>query len=52
MYFSGKALAKFAMIIYTTHDLLNEPNLATQGLNELKGAFAVFSTNQVRTFWS
>ncbi|KAF6221390.1 hypothetical protein HO133_002245 [Letharia lupina] len=46
MYFSGKALAKFAMIIYTTHDLLNEPNLATQGLNELKGAFAVFSTNQ------
>lgn len=48
MYFSGKALAKFAMIVYTTSDLLNEPDLATQGLNELKGAFAVFATNQVR----
>ncbi len=46
MYFSGKALAKFATIIYTTHDLLNEPMLALQGLNELKGAFARFATNQ------
>ena len=46
MYFSGKALAKFAMMIYATNDMLNEPNLATQGLNELKGAFAVFATNQ------
>ena len=46
MYFSGKALAKFATIIYTTHDLLHEPDLALQGLNELKGAFARFATNQ------
>ena len=46
MYFSGKALAKFAMIIYTTYDILHEPDLATQGLNELKGAFARFATNQ------
>ena len=46
MYFSGKALAKFATLIYTTHDLLREPNLAMQGLNELKGAFARFATNQ------
>lgn len=46
MYFGGKALAKFAMIVYTTYDLLKEPDLATQGLNELKGAFAVFATNQ------
>ena len=46
MYFSGKALGKFATIIYTTHDLLREPDLATQGLNELKGAFARFATNQ------
>lgn len=46
MYFSGKALAKFAMIVYTTQDLLGEPNLATVGLNQLKGAFAVFATNQ------
>ena len=34
------------LVVYTTHDLLNEPDLATQGLNELKGAFAVFATNQ------
>ncbi len=46
MYFSGKALAKFATLIYTTHDLLKLPNLAMQGLNELKGAFARFVTNQ------
>ena len=46
MYFGGKGLAKFAMLIYTTHDLLREPDLATLGLNQLKGAFAVFATNQ------
>lgn len=46
MYFSGKALAKFGMIVYTTHDILGEPDLATLGLNQLKSAFAVFSTNQ------
>lgn len=46
MYYSGKALAKFATIIYTTNDLLKQPSLATQGLNELKGAFARFATNQ------
>lgn len=46
MYFGGKALAKFAMIVYATHELLKEPNLATQGLNQLKGAFAVFATNK------
>lgn len=46
MYFSGKALAKFATIIYTTNDLLNQEDLATQGLDELKGAFARFVTNK------
>ena len=46
MYFSGKALAKFATIVYTTSTILNEPNLANQGLDELKGAFARFATNQ------
>lgn len=45
MYYGGKALAKFAMIVYATYDLLKEPDLATQGLNQLKGAFAVFATN-------
>lgn len=46
MYFSGKALAKFATMIYTTNDLLRQRSLATQGLDELKGAFARFATNQ------
>lgn len=46
MYFSGKALAKFATIVYTTNDLLKQRSLATQGLDELKGAFARFVTNQ------
>ncbi len=46
MYFSGKALAKFATIIYTTNVLLRKRSLATQGLDELKGAFARFATNQ------
>lgn len=46
MYFSGKALAKFATIIYTTNDLLRQQSLAIQGLDELKGAFARFATNQ------
>lgn len=45
MYFGGKALSKFAVIIYTIHDLLNQPDLASQGLSQLKGAFARFSSN-------
>lgn len=45
MYFSGKALSKFAMIVYTLHDLANQPALATQGLANLKAAFSRFSNN-------
>ena len=46
MYFSGKALAKFATLIYTVSDLLKKPKLATPGLDRLKNAFARFSTNK------
>ncbi len=46
MYFSGKALSKFATLIYTVHDLCQQPDLAFQGLGELKGAFARFVTNR------
>ncbi|KAL8830759.1 MAG: hypothetical protein Q9191_001259, partial [Dirinaria sp. TL-2023a] len=46
MYFSGKALSKFAVLIYTIHELLGLPNLARPGLMELKRAFARFTTNQ------
>ncbi|KAL8697360.1 MAG: hypothetical protein Q9201_007162, partial [Fulgogasparrea decipioides] len=46
MYFSGKALSKFATLVYTVHEMLNEPDLARLGLGQLKLAFAKFSTNQ------
>ncbi|KAL8695155.1 MAG: hypothetical protein Q9218_000323 [Villophora microphyllina] len=46
MYFSGKALSKFATIVYTVHDLCQQPDLAQLGLGQLKMAFAKFSTNQ------
>ncbi len=45
MYFSGKALSKFATIIYTLHDLANQPDLAAQGLTSLKAAFSRFANN-------
>ena len=46
MYFSGKALAKFATLVYTSNDMLNRRDLAAQGLNRLKSSFARFATNQ------
>ncbi|KAL8841632.1 MAG: hypothetical protein Q9170_000846 [Blastenia crenularia] len=46
MYFSGKALSKFATLVYTVHDMCGEPDLARLGLGQLKLAFAKFSTNQ------
>lgn len=45
MYFSGKALSKFATLIYTVHDLLEDRNLASQGLERLKQAYARFVDN-------
>ncbi|KAI9806031.1 MAG: hypothetical protein M1833_004438 [Piccolia ochrophora] len=46
MYFSGKALSKFATIVYTVHDMARNPSLATTGLEKLKAAFAVFVRNK------
>ena len=45
MYYSGKALSKFAMIVYTLHDLANQPALAAQGLANLKAAYSRFINN-------
>jgi endo-1,3(4)-beta-glucanase len=45
MYFSGKALAKFAQIVYLINDLLGNPGLAEAGLNNLKSAFDRFASN-------
>ncbi|KAK2061476.1 family 81 glycosyl hydrolase [Colletotrichum caudatum] len=46
MYFSGKALAKFALLIIVINDILRDPALAQSGLNRLKAAFAKFASNQ------
>ena len=46
MYFSGKALSKFAMAIYAVHDLAGDISVATAGLTKLKAAFARFATNR------
>lgn len=45
MYYSGKALSKFASAIYAVHDLAGNTDLAQAGLNKLKGAFARFASN-------
>ena len=46
MYFSGKALSKFADIVYTLHDLGRNPQLAQSGLTRLQDAFSVFVQNR------
>ncbi|KAI9838364.1 MAG: hypothetical protein M1819_005632 [Sarea resinae] len=46
MYFSGKALSKFASIVYTLHELANDSAMANAGLMQLEKAFAVFASNQ------
>ena len=46
MYFSGKALSKFATLIYTMHDMLGQKDAALQGLTRLKAAFARFVNNE------
>lgn len=46
MYYSGKALAKFAAIIYATNDLVGNTSLAASGLTSLKTEFARFVNNK------
>ncbi|KKA30039.1 hypothetical protein TD95_001509, partial [Thielaviopsis punctulata] len=45
MYFSGKALAKFALIAWTTHTVLQDANATATVLGKLKDAFEVFANN-------
>ncbi|KAI9811238.1 MAG: hypothetical protein M1827_005570 [Pycnora praestabilis] len=45
MYFSGKGLSKFASIVYTLHDLANDPGMANAGLENLKSNFSLFVNN-------
>lgn len=46
MYFSGKALSKYASAIYAVHDLAGNVTLANAGLTKLKAAFERFATNK------
>ncbi|KAI5810909.1 putative endo beta 1,3-glucanase, GH81 family [Peziza echinospora] len=46
MYFSGKALSKFAYVCLTTYHVLNNPALAATCLTKLRNAFAIFPLNQ------
>ncbi|KAI8635582.1 glycoside hydrolase family 81 protein [Xylariaceae sp. FL1651] len=46
MYFSGKALAKFAGLCFTANNLLKNPKLAQSGLMNLTAAFTRFTSNK------
>ncbi|KAK1149325.1 endo-1,3-beta glucanase [Aspergillus melleus] len=46
MYFSGKALSKFATLVYTVNKLGGNPQLADSAFKALKDAFARFVNNQ------
>lgn len=45
MYFAGKKANKYASLVYTIHDLLNDPVLAATALTKLKDAVARFVKN-------
>jgi endo-1,3(4)-beta-glucanase len=46
MYYSGKALSKFATLVYTVNQLGNNVGLATNAFQELKKSFANFVQNR------
>lgn len=46
MYYSGKALSKFATLVYTVSQLGNNPGVADAAFVELKKCFARFVQNQ------
>lgn len=48
MYFSGKALSKFALAVYAVHDLAGDVSVAAIGLQKLEYAFERFTSNQQR----
>lgn len=46
MYFSGKALAKFAYVCLTANDVLKDTALTKTCLTKLQSAWKVFANNQ------
>jgi endo-1,3(4)-beta-glucanase len=45
MYWNGKSLGKFAMLVYATHAFARNDTLASTGLEKLKSAFSLFVNN-------
>ena len=45
-YYGGKALAKFAQIVWTFNALLKDPGIAQSGLEKLKAAFELWTSNR------
>ncbi|KAF4595646.1 glycoside hydrolase family 81 protein [Ophiocordyceps camponoti-floridani] len=48
MYFSGKALAKFASAVWVVQRMVGDAELAQTGLRRLQSAFATFAGNRQR----
>ncbi|CEJ91158.1 hypothetical protein VHEMI06890 [[Torrubiella] hemipterigena] len=46
MYFSGKALAKYATILYVVHEMLGDKDMARASLGQLKAAWDIFASNR------
>lgn len=46
MYYSGKALSKFATLCYTMHELSDQKDLASAALIKLKAAFSTWIKNR------
>lgn len=47
--FAGKALAKYAAIVYTANTLVNNKAIAAAGLLKLQEAFAIWVENQAES---
>ena len=46
MYYAGKALSKFATLIWAIQNIGGNPTLASQGLDRLKVSFSMFTSNK------
>ena len=46
MYYSGKALSKFATLVYAVNQLCNDAEIANEAFHKLKKAFARFVANK------
>lgn len=49
MYFSGKAMAKYALILLVAHSILKDDSMSKSILTKLQTAFATFTSNKQNT---